>query len=343
MGFIIRQDVSTKDWTIFSEERASRPHYNRDKAHRKKLKRYEPDCPFCRGNEDQTPKEVFSIKDGNDWSVRVVKNKYPAVRHSGDKSIISHGHRYIEGPHFSIDGVGEHEVIIESPWHNDNLAKMELSRVEKVLRAYRRRFIDISSEPENQLVVIFKNHGCRAGTSLEHPHSQLVATPFVPVYIRNKMYESQRYYDDYGRCVFCDIIDYEMKSKERLVHVNDKYIAIAPYASIVPYNIIIYPKKHESCFAEIDEVDLVDLSSVLQLVLKKLYDLLGDPDYNFVIDSSPIDQSGNRHYHWHIKILPGLSTRAGFEIGSGININTILPETCAKNLRDGKVVKRSYF
>jgi UDPglucose--hexose-1-phosphate uridylyltransferase len=343
MASIIRQDISTKNWTIFSEERASRPNYNREKEYKKKLKRYEPGCPFCRGNEDQTPKEVLSISNGKDWSVRVVKNKFPAVRHSEDTGMLFHGHRHTEGPNLSIDGVGEHEVIIESPWHDDNLAKMESARVEKVLSAYRRRFIDVSRNPGNQLVVIFKNHGCRAGTSLDHPHSQLVATPFVPGYIRNKMFESQRYYDDYGRCVFCDIIDYEMKSKERLVHVNDKYIAITPFASIVPYNIIIYPKKHQSCFAEIDEVDLADLASVLQLVLNKLYYLLNDPDYNFVIDSSPIDQSGNRHHHWHIEIIPRLSTRAGFEIGSGININTILPETCAKNLRDRKMDQRAYF
>ena len=128
-----------------------------------------------------------------------------------------------------------------------------------------------------------------------------------------------------------------MKSIERLIHVNDKYLAVAPYVSVVPYNIVIYPKKHQSCFAEISEEDLLDLTRVMQTVLKKLYGLLNDPDYNFVIDSSPVDQSGNRHYHWHIEIPPRLSTRAGFEIGSGMNINSILPETCAENLKNQKI------
>ncbi len=337
MPSIIRQDLSTKDWTIFSIKRAARPRDYKEIKDSKLKNRYEPGCPFCPGNEEKTPGELLVINGEKDWSVRVVKNKYPAVESREVFGDEGHERRHIEGPYLSIDGAGEHEVIIESPRHDDNLVKMEIGHVEKVIRAYRKRFIDISSEPENQLVIIFKNHGRRAGTSLDHPHSQLVATPFVPGYIRNKMLESQRYYDDSGRCVYCDIIDYEMKSKERLVYVNDKYIAVAPYASVVPYNIVIYPKKHQSCFAEIREEDLLDLAGVLQTVLKKLYGLLNDPDYNFVIDSSPIDQSGNRHYHWHVEILPRLSTRAGFEIGSGMNINSILPETCAENLRNQKL------
>jgi len=213
---------------------------------------------------------------------------------------------------------------------------METGHVEKIVRAYRQRFIDISHDHQNQLVIVFKNHGKRAGTSLDHPHSQIVATPFVPGFIRNKMFEAQRYYDDFGNCVYCDIIKHELEDGSRLVYDNDKYLAIAPYASVVPYNIVIYPKKHQSCFAETNEDELLDLASVLRTVLKKLYDLLDDPDYNFVIDSSPADQSGNRHYHWHIEILPRLSTRAGFEIGSGMNINSIFPETCAENLRKQK-------
>ena len=337
MSSIIRQDLSTKDWTIFSVKRASRPRDYKEIKDNKLIKKYEPGCPFCRGNEEKTPEELLVINGGKDWSVRVIKNKYPAVESREAFEDGYYDKRHIEGPYLSIDGVGEHEVIIESPWHDDNLVKMDVGHVEKIIRAYRERFIDISSEPENQLVIIFKNHGRRAGTSLAHPHSQLVATPFVPGYIRNKMSESQRYYDDFGRCVYCDIIDYEMKSKERLVHVNDKYLAVAPYASVVPYNIVIYPKEHQSCFAEISKEDLLDLAGVLQIVLKKLYYFLNDPDYNFVIDSSPIDQSGNRHYHWHLEILPRLSTRAGFEIGSGMNINSILPETCAENLRNQKL------
>jgi len=323
MASIIRQDLSTKDWTIFSVNRAARPRDYKEIKSSKAMKRYEPGCPFCPGNEKETPEELLSINGGKDWSVRVVKNKFPAVE---PKEAFGEGHfdnRHVEGPYFSIDGVGEHEVIIESPEHDDNLVKMDISHVEKIMRAYRERFIDISNDPENQLVIIFKNHGRRAGTSLDHPHSQLVATPFVPGYIRNRMFEAQRYYDDFGRCVHCDIIDYETKSKERVIYENDRFIAIAPYASVVPYNIVIYPKKHQSCFTEISPKDLLGLAEVLQTVLNKLYGLLNDPDYNYIIDSSPMDQSGNRYYHWHMEILPRLSTRAGFEIGSEMKLKYV--------------------
>ena len=214
---------------------------------------------------------------------------------------------------------------------------MSIGHVEKVIKAYRTRFIDLSSNPDHQLIIIFKNHGSRAGTSLEHPHSQIVATPFVPGYIRNKMLESQRYYDDLGKCVYCDMISFEQKVKKRIIYKNNDFIVYAPFASVVPYNVIIFPIKHQACFAEIREEDLKSLAEAFHSTLGKLYYLLKDPDYNFVIDSAPIDQAGNRHYHWHIEILPKLSTRAGFEIGSGMNINSILPKTCAKQLREQKL------
>ena len=193
-----------------------------------------------------------------------------------------------------------------------------------------------AASSRDQLVIIFKNHGKRAGASLDHPHSQLVAIPFVPEYIRNKMFESQRYYDDFGRCVYCDILAHEIKSEKRVICENERFIAIAPYASTVPYNIIIYPKRHMSCFAEAEDADLSGLAGILQEVLGKLYRLLDNPDYNYVIDTSPLDQSGNRHYHWHLEIMPRRSTRAGFEIASGMNINHVLPETCAERLRNIK-------
>ena len=337
MSSIIRQDMSTKDWTIFSVKRAERPHaFKGSKKKKKILEKYGPSCPFCKGNESMTPEEILAINGGKDWSVRVVPNKFPAVEYKED-SLKGSERRHITGPYLSIDGIGHHEVIIESPWHNDNIVRMDIIHVEKIIRAYRQRFIDISQDHQNQLVIIFKNHGKRAGTSLDHPHSQIVATPFVPGYIRNKMFEAQRYYDDFGNCVYCDIIKHELEDGSRLVYDNDKYLAIAPYASVVPYNIVIYPKKHQSCFAETTKDELIDLAGVLRTVLKKLYDLKDDPDYNFVIDSSPVDQSGNRHYHWHLEILPRLSTRAGFEIGSGMNINSIFPETCARKLRTQKI------
>lgn len=331
----IRQDPSTKDWTIFAPERSKRPCDFKKIKESKIKKEYRKGCPFCRGNENMTPKEILSIKDGKDWSVRVVPNKFPALR---SKEVYGNNiGRHIKGPYLSIDGVGSHEVIIESPKHNEDLYNMKLSQVEDVIQAYRERFIKLSCNKNYQLIVIFRNHGSRAGITLDHPHSQLAAIPFVPGVIRNKLYESERYFDNFGRCIYCSIIAYEIKEKKRIICENRDFIAFAPYASLVPYSVLILPKKHQACFSGISENNIKYLASILRTVLKKLYCVLEDPDYNYVIDSAPVDQKGNRHYHWHLEIFPRLSTRAGFEIGSGININTVLPEKCAKSLRDCNV------
>lgn len=329
---IIRQDLSTREWTIFALNRSKRPTEFKKAKERKIIKEYESSCPFCGGNERMTPKEVFSIKTGNKYSIRVVPNKFPALEQK--KVYKNNINRHITGLYLSIDGVGSNEVVIESPKHNDNLYNMELHQVENIIKAYKKRFIELSINKGNQLIVIFRNHGCGAGISLSHPHSQIIAVPFTPGFVRGKIYESERYFDDMGKCVFCAMKDYEAKVRKRIICENQGFIAFAPYASVVPYNILIMPKEHQACFAEIPDSTIKDLASILKTVLKKLYNLLGDPDYNYIIDSAPIDQAGNRYYHWHLEILPRLITRAGFEIGSGININTILPEKCAKLLRE---------
>jgi UDPglucose--hexose-1-phosphate uridylyltransferase len=332
---IIRQDLASKDWTIFSTERAKRP-FDYKKEEKKQVKKeYLKNCPFCRGNEHMTPKEIYSIRQGNDWKVRVIPNKFPALQ--AKELIKATTERHIKEPYLYMDGIGSHEVIIESPKHNDSLPIMKIEQVDRVIQAYRQRFINLSKSEDYQLIIIFRNNGKIAGSSLEHPHSQLVATPFVPSYVRTKLYEAQRYFDDFGTCVYCDMIKYELKNRERLIYENDNFIAFAPFASIVPYNIIIIPKKHMSCFLELPENETRSFAHSLKIVLSKLYYLLNDPDYNYVIDSTPPDKSGERHYHWHLEILPRLTTRAGFEIGSGVYINTIMPETCARLLRDCKI------
>jgi UDPglucose--hexose-1-phosphate uridylyltransferase len=342
MSSIIRQDLPTKDWTIFSEKRAERPYDFKSNEPKKVLKEYEPGCPFCTGNEEDTPEPLLVINGGESWSVRVVKNKFPAVQSMESFDEGSHQERHMEGPYLSIDGAGEHEVIIESPRHDDNIIRMKTSHIEKIITAYRRRFIDVSSQFEKQLVIIFKNHGRRAGASLDHPHSQLVAIPFVPEYIRHKVSESQKYFDKYVRCVYCDIIKHEIEVNKRIICENRQFIALAPYASSVPYNLIIYPRKHLACFAEIKDEDISSLAGIMKEVLGRMCSLLDDPDYNFVIDTSTIDQCGNNFYHWHLEIMPRLNTRAGFEIGSGMNINHILPETCVRNLRNIKYKPKNW-
>ncbi len=329
---IIRQDLSTKDWTIFAVERSKRPKDFKQDSPDKKDTTHLDDCPFCKGNENKTPKELFRISGNGSWLIRVVPNKYPALNPRQELNY-SVG-RHISGPYLNMEGIGSHEVIIESPRHNDTIRSLDLGHLEKVLFTYKQRYKELSKNENYQLIIIFRNHGARAGTSLEHPHSQLIATPFVTSYIRNKLYEAQRYFDDFGKCVYCEMINYEKRAKKRLVYENDKFISFCPYAAVVPYHIIILPKDHQSCFSEIEDSDIKYFADSLKKIFTKLHKLLGNFDYNYVIDSAPPDKFGEKHYHWHLEILPRLTTRAGFEIGSGVYINTILPEDCAGYLRE---------
>ena len=330
---IIRQNISTRDWTIFSLERAKRPQDFKQKKRKKIDKEYVADCPFCMGNEHLTPKELLRIgEDG--WDIRVVPNKFPALEPKDGATL--QGGRQMAGPYLCMEGIGQHEVIVESPLHNKSLALMDIEEMEKVVFSYKQRYSQLSKNEDYQLIIIFRNHGSKAGTSLEHPHSQLIATPFVPGYVRNRLFEAQRYYDDLGHCVYCEMLKYEIDKDKRIICQNDGLVAFAPYASVVPYNIMIIPKMHQSCFIQADNELLADTADILKTTLKMLYDVLEDPDYNYIIDSAPADKAGEKHYHWHIEILPRLNTRAGFEIGSGMYINTVLPEDCARVLKQNQ-------
>ncbi len=332
---VLRQDLATKDWTIISPNRAFRPEEYKKIKKPAEIEDSKKKCPFCRGNEKMTPDELYSISAGDKWLVRVVPNKYPALEpKSSKKGSIE---RRDTGPYLNMDGIGSHEVVVESPNHNEDLVNMKINHIEKIIEAYRKRYLELTKNKDYQLIIIFRNHGEIAGSSIKHPHSQIVATPFVPNHVRHKLFETQRYFDDFGNCVYCDMLKYELKSKDRLIHENNDFVAFAPFASQVPYSVMIIPKTHYAGFTETPDGTNKNLASILQTVLKKIYGLLADPDYNYIIYSSPLDKSRQRNYHWHLEILPRLTNRAGFEIGSGVSINTMLPEDCAKFLRDFKI------
>lgn len=335
----LRQNLATKEWVIISTERAKRPEeFAKKKESPLALPSYDPACPFCEGNESQTPEEILGYrKEGTKagqkgWQVRVVPNKFPALVPSAASAVGVQ--RSKSGIYLRMDGVGKHEVIVENPDHGKTLGTMSVAEVEKVIRAYHERYLVLDWDPAYRLIIIFRNQGSLAGASLLHPHSQLVATAIVPSHVRNRIYEAQRYYDELGRCVFCDMIKNEIEEKERIILQNEKFIAFVPYAASVPYEIWILPKRHEASLADLQPDDVSNLAQVLQKILAKLYHSLNNPDYNYCINSLPHYSYSGPYYHWHIQILPRLTTRAGFEIGSGININVALPEESAKFLRE---------
>lgn len=324
----LRQNLATKKWVIFAPNRGKRPTDFTFKKEKEKLPEYEETCPFCPGNEDKLTEIIYEVKNkSTQWQNRVVPNKFPALKYRKSSE------RYKVGLYTAMPGLGKHEVIIESPRHDLNIAQMNNYEVELIIDTYHKRYQEIMKEKEFIIPIIFRNHGKGAGTSLIHPHSQLIATGFVPGYIRWRELEAQRYFDEWGKCVYCDIIKFELEDGRRIIAENETMLAFIPYAADVPFEIYIIPKVHESDFGNITEKQKGDLSLILKDVLLKLFNKLNNPDYNYVINSAPRFEAGEPHFHWYLDIKPRLTKTAGFEIGSGININPSIPEDDAEFLK----------
>lgn len=332
----LRQDPVTKHWVVIASERARRPEDYPKDPEKEQCPEFSESCPFCPGNEAMTPPEEFAYRqrgtqpNTKGWWVRVVPNKFAAL--------VPYGHlgRIRENEFFRrMDGVGKHEVVIESPIHNAAIGNMELKQIEEILLIYRDRFNDLGQDTRFEFVTIFKNHGKLAGTSLIHPHSQIIATPIVPLHIRHRHEEAMRYYDDNGECVFCRMIEEEMDAGKRVILETRDFLAFEPFASSVPFETWIIPVKHAATYGSISVDDTKKLAAVLSKIMKRIHTGLGNPDYNYMIHTAPFKDADENWYHWFIQILPRLTTIAGFELGSRVFINTTPPEAAAEFLRQG--------
>lgn len=324
-----RQNIATKEWVIIAPERGKRPSdLARDIVKREPAPSFSENCPFCPGNEEQTPSAVFQISHAGKWKLRAVPNRFAALSPGKPAT------RNSVGSFLSANGFGIAEVIIESPLHNKTIATMSIDEVTDILRAYRERQSEVSKNENINLVTIFRNHGPRAGTSLEHPHSQLIATPIVPPHVRYPLEQAVLHYDKHGTCVYCDLYKEEINQRERVIIESPRFVVFCPFASRSPFETRIYPRQHQASFLSASDDDIAELAVVLHQVLLRIYTFLGDPDYNYIIRSSPIGDEDTRHLHWYMIIIPKISTAAGFEIGSGIYINTVAPEEAAKHLRE---------
>lgn len=328
----IRLNPITRDWVIIATERAKRPHeFVKVAKKTAALPTLKPDCPFCPGYEHLTGEETVRLSDDRGWRVRAVTNKYPALSSQGELIRIG------EGIYRSLSGVGFHEVIIEHPRHDLTTALLEVEDVANIIRVYHQRYTVIRRDRRVQAIVIFKNHGLSAGTSIEHPHSQIAATPIVPYQLRIRAQEAIRYYDDTGECIFCRTLKEELKSGERIIVESEHFVAFIPYAALSPFHTWIFPRRHSSSFEEISEEEILDLAKTLKIVLAKLYYGLNNPDYNYTIRSIPTAEGNADYFHWYIAIVPRMNVTAGFELGSGMFINTALPEESAEFLRSVKI------
>jgi UDPglucose--hexose-1-phosphate uridylyltransferase len=328
----IRQDQATKRWVIVATDRAKRPRDLVGQQPRLEPQpEYSPKCPFCPGNESMTPPELCRIGEGAPgapgWTVRVVPNRFAALSPEGKLSI--------QAPHWftNVTGVGAHEVIIESPLHNASPATMRADQVTDVLVAASNRFRHLRLDRRLNNIAFFRNNGVAAGSSLTHPHTQIIATPIVPTVLRFEIEEARRHYDDRMHCVYCETIEKEREAGVRVVLETDAFLVFEPYASRWPFETWIVPKHHSSTLPPGGPERVRPLGEVLHATLVALYRGLDDPAYNLVLHEAPLRDSCEDYWHWHIEIMPRLSTAAGFELGTGIWINTMLPEEAAAHLR----------
>jgi UDPglucose--hexose-1-phosphate uridylyltransferase len=294
-------------------------------------------CPFCVGNEAKTPPEILAYRSNGSgpnapgWIVRVVPNKFPALGIEGQLN------RQGEGLFDKMNGIGAHEVIIETPEHEQTLASMPDRRVEDVLWAFRDRMLDLKKDKRFRYILIFKNHGASAGASLEHAHSQLIALPIVPKRVIEEVEGCKNYFSYKERCIYCDIIRQELESGVRVIAESPDFVTLAPYAPRFPFEAKILPKQHESAFENSPSHLYENLAKALKNLLIRMEVVLEKPAYNFVLHTSPVLEANNDYYHWHIEVMPKLTKVAGFEWGTGFYINPTPPEESAKFLREAAI------
>jgi UDPglucose--hexose-1-phosphate uridylyltransferase len=329
----LRKDPVTGRWVIISTERRKRPSdFRLDPVHPPP----DPACPFCEGHEHMTPRELLAFRRNGlaanqpGWDIRVVPNQFPVLRVEGSLD------RQGEGLFDKMNGIGAHEVIIETPRHDETLATMSDAAIEQVLWSFRERVQDLKQDRRFRYIIIFKNYGAAAGASLDHSHSQLIALPIVPREVRDEVSGARQHFASKERCVFCDIIRQDAADGRRLIAENADMTALAPYAPRFPFETWILPKRHQSLFEEAPRHEYASLARLLGDILRRMNKALVSPPYNLLIHSAPFAEPASEFYHWHVEVIPKLTKVAGFEWATGFYLNPTAPEEAAQVLRDAR-------
>ncbi|MDD5557870.1 MAG: DUF4921 family protein [bacterium] len=333
----LRKDPILGRWVIISEDRAQRPrefYTTPDKPDPK-------GCPFCEGKERLTPPEIFAFRgresrpNAEGWDVRVVPNKFPALRVEGDMG------KSGRGVYDRMNGIGAHEVIIETPDHFRRMEMQDPDSLGKVFETYKLRLEDLARDRRFKYILIFRNEGRMAGAGLTHPHSQLIATPVTPKRVKEELTGAMEYFNYKDRCIFCDIVAQEIDERERLVHENELFVSFCPYASRFPFEIWVLPKRHHVDYHSLRHEEMPLLADMMIVTLGKLTKALHNPQYNFILHTGPVRWPRKGYwttiesdFHWHIEIMPRLTQIAGFEWGTGFYINPTPPEEAARYLQE---------
>jgi len=331
----LRRDPVVGRWVIISTERGVRPRdFVPDHQARQPAMGL---CPFCPGQEKLTPQEVLAYRpQGGEpntpgWTVRVIPNKFPALQVEGDMG------REGIGLYDRMNGIGAHEVIIETEDHKTQLADGSAKQIEDVLWAYRDRVVDLKRDLRFRYILIFKNHGAAAGATMEHSHSQLIALPVVPTSVLNEIEGCRSHFQQKERCIYCDIVRQELSDAERIVAENPEFLAVTPFAPRFPFEVWILPKRHAAYFEESQKTQFELLARILSDSLRRMNRVLSFPAYNFILHNSPLHEKSGDFYHWHVELIPKLTQVAGFEWGTGFYINPVTPEEAAKFLREAEL------
>lgn len=339
----LRRDPIVGRWVIIATERARRPdQYTvqsqdivNDKA-----------CPFCEGKEAQTPAEIYAVRAKNTtpnspgWELRVVPSLTPFLRIEGELE------RRGKGLYDIMNGIGAHEIVIETNQHIANMADLNDDQIARVFTAYIDRILDLEKDPRFKYCLVFKNYGWSAGAGkIKHSRSQIIATPVNPKRVKEELVGARKYFENHERCIFCDLIRQEIQQKDRLIFDSEGFIAIVPFASRFPFEVWILPKKHSCDFVSLSMDERKGLARILKQVLLKLKVGLNDPPYNYIVHTAPFRRQKlgywktiGEDYHWHLEITPRLTKVAGFEWGTGFYICPVTPEAAAKFLREVNIL-----
>lgn len=335
----LRQNLATKEWVVISEERGKKPNAVLNKVIGTQVsnKEHDPECPFCPGNESKLPvKERHRIEDETGkWLVRVIDNKFKILDRFHSCPLVPDAFEK-EGIYQKLEGCGSHEIVIDTNKHNKTITDLSRDEIKNVISVYIDRYNTFKKNPNNLIAIIFKNYGVLAGQTQPHSHTQVVGSRVVPLYTRSLLHEAEKHFDTYGSCVFCDILRYEVEEKTRLVYQNDDYVAFVPYAAGAEHEIWIMPKQHRAGLHDLEGKRVDNLADSLNIILNKYRLSINNPDFNFVIRTTPYPLSEVPYYHWHIQIIPRTKILGGFERGTRIQVNTVLPEVSAKMLRECK-------
>jgi len=326
----LRRDPLVDRWVIMAPERADRP---QPLTTATELTVEDTDDPFAEGREWETPGELFALRDAGTrpdqpgWRVRVVPNKYPAVRPSAA------GTASADPLYESLPGVGQHEVLIECPHFETCLSRLSVAQVREVIWTYRERLRHHRQQPQCAHVLIFKNKGRAAGATLPHTHSQLIGTPWVTSLVQQELTSSVAHWRAHGRQLWSDMLDQELFTGQRIVQLTERFVVLCPYASRLPFETRIVPRDHLACFSDVDDSTLHEAADLLRMCLISMTRLHATLPYNLILHTVPFRTAEPSAFRWHLEILPRIGQTAGFEWGGGCYINTVAPETAAARLK----------